>query len=65
MSALCHVVDKGYNAIVAIVIGWQVGYEVDANSLPTALGYRQWLQEAPGFATPVVGSMEQVAASHV
>jgi len=51
------VVDKRFNAVVAISGGWQVGYELNANSFPLAFGDRTWLQKANGFATLVVGSM--------
>ena len=43
MCSLCHVVDKCYNALVPISRDQQVGYEVNANSLPTAFGYWKWL----------------------
>jgi len=46
MSSLCHVVNKRYNAVVAIFWHWQVGHEVDADSLQMASGNRQSLQEA-------------------
>jgi hypothetical protein len=36
-------VDKHYNAVVAISRDWQVGYEVNAISLPMAFGYWKWL----------------------
>jgi len=39
MCFFCHVVDKRYNAVVAISWDQQVSYEVHANSLPTAFGY--------------------------
>jgi len=43
MCSLRHVVDKCYNAVVAISPDRQVSYAVVANSLPTAFGYWKWL----------------------
>jgi len=39
MCSLRHVVDKRYNAVVAMARDRQFGYEVDANSLAQAFGY--------------------------
>jgi len=43
MRSLRQVVEKDYNAVVAISRHRQVGYEVDSNSLPMAFGYWKWL----------------------
>jgi len=43
MCSLGHVVDKCYNAVVAISPDRQVSYAVVANSLPMAFGHWKWL----------------------
>jgi len=63
MYSLRQVVDNHYNAVVAISRDRQVGYEVNAKSLPMAFGY--WLWEAHGFPTLVVSSMARVPACNV
>jgi len=57
MCSICHVVDKNYDAAVAISRDRDIGYEVDIDSLPVAFGYSKWLLEAVGFPEPVVRSM--------
>jgi len=43
MCSLCDMVNKRYNAVVATSRDRQVGYKVNADSLPAAFGYRKWL----------------------
>jgi hypothetical protein len=65
MRSLCHVIDKCYNAVVALSGDRQVGYKVNADSLAMAFGHWKWLQEAHGFSAPVIGSMAQVTTRTV
>jgi len=43
MCSICHVVEEHRNSVVAIDGDQQVGYEVDADSVSMASGYRKWV----------------------
>jgi len=57
MCSLCHLFNKRYNAVEAILGGRQIGYEVDADSALMAFRGRKWYQEANRFPAVVVHSM--------